>query len=153
MNEATIKQWIQQGIQQAASANRFTLGGIQRHTHNNVDSPYTFEPILTYVGIINYDGTYSLLPKGWTVVKDPANLGTYYITHNLGTVLYSCVASCFQSTNIFGVPVIEGFANEVDFTWGDVATGAKADTSFYFILTVINNKSTTLPSYVGSAVN
>lgn len=120
--------------------------------------------ILTYVGLVGSDGTAILLPRGWSIFKDTgAGNGIYYITHNLGNVLsdssaskisplYTCVASAAQSTNIYAVPVIEGFDNEVDFSWADIATGTKADTSFFFSLTVVNNRNTTVPKYYGTYV-
>lgn len=150
MIDPEIQAYVKQEIQRQNSVGRFQLTPIQRHIHNNIDSPYTFQPILTYVGLVGYDGTAILLPKGWKITKDAAFAGVYTVTHNLGTLLYGCVASASQSTNIYAVPVISAFQNEVDFTWGNVATDLSADTSFFFSLTVINNKSQTLPSYVGT---
>lgn len=168
MDDQAIKTLIQQEFQKSNSASRFQLTPTSSHNHDGINTPTTFQPILTYVGAIASDGTVLLLPQGWTVFKDTAaGDGIYYVTHNLsssrgggvstaslagGTAFYSCTASAIQSTNIFAVPVVSAFPNEVDFVWGDIATAAKADTGFNFILTVINNRKTTIPSYYGQYV-
>lgn len=166
MNQQDIQQvkaLIQSSQQYSDAKNRYTLSPINGHNHDGINSPTAFQPILTYVGAIGSDGTVLLLPQGWTVVKDGGLSGTYYVTHNLGgsdtanatrlTAFYSCVANAIQSTNIFAVPVISAFTNEVDFVWGDIATGTKADTGFNFALTVVNNKKTSVPAYYGTYVS
>lgn len=155
MDEQQVRVIVKQEIQAAASASRFQIGNIPRHIHNDTDSPLAFQPILTYVGLLGVGSatapvTVNILPKSWTVRYD--GTGEYTVIHNLGSsIIYSCVASAAQSTNAFAPPVISGFANEVSFTWGDISNpGAKIDTGFYFILTVVNNKDTKIPSYYGS---
>lgn len=151
-----IKQQIQQGIQQHASGARFGLSPIPRHIHNNVDSPYVFQPILTYIGVIGIGVanqnpvTINLLPKGWVV--NWISLGHYSVTHNLDTTQYGCVATAAQSTNVYAVPVVSSFKNITYFTWLDAATGFNADTGLSFTLTVIGNRNTQLPVYVGTQI-
>lgn len=148
-----LQKQIQLGVQAGAAGARFGLNAIPRHTHNNVDSPYVFQPILTYVGFIPYTGNVintvlqSLIPKGWTVVYN--GTGSYSITHNLNTTLYVVVASAQQSTNQIVSPVIEMFQNSFDVNWFDTNPVAQ-NTSFTFNLTVIGNRSQTLPTYVGT---
>lgn len=154
MNEQQIRALIKSEIQQAANANRFQLASIPRHIHNGIDSPTAFQPILTYVGMvgvpINTDPvTVNILPTGWTVRYD--GTGSYAIVHNLGTVNYITIATCAQSTNVFGAAVVEAFPNEVSIAWGDISTGTKADTGFVFTLTMYNNKRLTVPSYYGDS--
>lgn len=149
MIDQDIKNFVRQEIQASKAQDRFQLQPVQRHTHaGGADGPPVFQPAFTYVGLIGSTGEVLLLPKGWSVTYD--STGVYFITHNLGTILYGCVASAAQSTNIYAVPVIEGFENEVDFSWADVATAAKADTGFFFSLTIVGNKPAQPPQYYGA---
>lgn len=104
-------------------------------------------PTFTYAGFIPYDPldpTLGLvLPSGWTIEKYAT--GEFSITHNLGTELYSVVAVCAQSTNDIAIPVVNAFKNSVEIFWFDVGA---VDTSFFFTLTQINNRSMTQPNYV-----
>lgn len=148
MSSNQIQQMIQQEMHKYSQLNRFNVSNTQRHIHNNIDSPYTFQPILTYIGNISENGSVGLLPTGWSATSDEA--GSYTVTHNLGTVLYACVASSSDSGAIAN-PVVSHFANEVDFVWFQEL--GKTTTNFNFILTVINNKIQTLPTYYGGLVN
>lgn len=145
-----LQQFIRQEIQKVATANRFQLTSIPRHIHNEIDSPLTFQPILNYIGFVPYDGNIhgaaleTILPTGWTVTKN--STGNYTVKHNLGTILYSVVASASQSTNVKVSTVTTANANDVTFTWWD-ENGVAQDTSFNFVLVQINNKKTTLPTY------
>ena len=147
----SIDQKIQAGIQKASAANRFQLTSSQRHTHNDIDSPYVFQPILTYIGLILINGTIAApaagaypgtLPTGWTV--NHAGTGDYILTHNLNTTFYACVASPLGTTTAVSLAVS---TTQVEFAWFDTATQALTDTPFMFILTTINNKKTKLPTY------
>lgn len=145
---------IQQEIHKSQQAQRFNLNSIPRHTHNSIDSPAVFQPTFTYAGEIGSDGTVGLLPQGWTAVKN--GIGDFSIFHNLGTTLYSIVASAQQSTNIVVAATIESFENQIDFSWWNVqgtSVHAPADTSFTFLLTNISSKLTKFPIYYGSIVS
>ncbi len=147
MDEQKIRSIVRQEIQSSASGGRFGLNPIQRHTHNNVDSPYVFQPTFIYAGYVGSDGSVLLLPNGWTSSFDGSH--TYTVTHNIGSI-YIVNASPIQSTNHVCSPVIEPFSNSFDVSWFDV-NGSGTTTGFGFILTVINNKSMSNPIYVGTA--
>lgn len=149
MDTSQIQSLIRSEVQKISQVGRFGVSNTQRHIHNDIDSPYVFQPILTYVGEIGSNGTVGLLPQGWTVTYN--GTGSYSITHNLGTRLYSVVASAQQSTNSVVSPVLESFDDGFDANW--FTSSGAADTSFTFILVNINNKSTKLPSYYGSIVS
>lgn len=228
MTPEQIRQIVREEIQKSSSSSRFGLAPISRHIHNNIDSPFVFQPILTYSGLVgvgnsvtfvavtatgafvggevsatltvawpyqtgqftttfsngdsravNYtnssasvtwsgglsgaatvdmvaDGvkaiTVNFLPIGWSVDYDLSG-SLYTITHNLGTDFYAITANSAQSTNIYGAPVIEGFADSLTIKWADAQTGGGGiATGFYFTLTVINNKKNTVPSYYGTLV-
>ncbi len=145
------KQVAQEEMRAFNSAARFGQSPIQRHVHNNLDSPYALQTVISYIGVIFYDGTFGALPKGWSAIR--ASTGFYTITHNLGPdSFYVPLANAIQSTNAKVVTVISPFANEVDINWFDIGTGAATDTSFVFTITVVNNRSTQPPIYVGSLI-
>lgn len=74
--------------------------------------------------------------------------GQYLITHNIGTQLYAFVAIPTQSTNVVATCVTETLTDVVFVTWFDAASLTDpVDTSFEFILTQINNRSTQFPQY------
>ncbi len=153
MDEQQIRALIRQEIQAGDSSSRFQLHPIQRHIHNNVDSPFVFQPIATYIGIVVWNGVSLLgatLPKGWSVSRQ--NVGKYTVTHNLGaSVIYVVNAAANQSTNELATPVFTYLPDSFSVVWGGGAAGdvsfSFTDTSFSFVLTVINNRSTQLPSY------
>lgn len=155
MEKQEVLNLIQQQIQAASASARYQLTPVQTHTHDGINSPNVFQPILTYVGTVGSGSatspvTVNMLPVGWSVRYD--GTGIYAIVHNLGTNFYTLVANAYQSTNIFAVPVIETFENECSVVLADIATGLKADTGFTFSLTVVNNKKTTLPTYYGNFI-
>lgn len=145
-----LKQQIQQGIQQAASANRFQLSGIPRHVHNGIDSPVVFQPIITYVGLVSFLGISVFLPKGWTVAQGTVP-GNYVVTHNLGPgVLYtvSAIPSADSGSGHDSISYSIGSNNNnVDFFIFNTTTGAASVCDFQFTLTVVNNRSAQIPSY------
>lgn len=154
LTEQEIRAIIQQEIRSSATSSRFQVKSIDQHKHNNIDSPATYSPVLTYIGFVPSDGNVNggleyILPKGWTLLYN--GTGSYTITHNLGTMLYSVVVSATQSTNNVVAAVISPFANEFDSNWflsSDAIT--PTDTSFFFILTQINNKKSSLPQYISN---
>lgn len=136
--------------------NRFNVSSTQRHIHNNIDSPYVFQPILTYIGLINEDGSAAVLPNGWSSVRAG---GIYTITHNIESKTglinasfgapYSIVTQC-QGDGILSSFVQEGL-QVFTVEWKNPA-GVVFDTAFSFILTVVNNKSQQLPTYGGDLI-
>lgn len=52
MTPDQIRQIVRGEIKKNDSGSRFGLSPIPRHIHNNVDSPYVFQPILTYSGLV-----------------------------------------------------------------------------------------------------
>lgn len=147
MNEQDVRALIQQEIHKTSQSGRFNVTNTQRHIHNNIDSPYAFQPILTFVGSIGSDGTIFLLPKGWSASHD--DVGQYSIVHNLGTRQYSVVTSALQSTNVVAVPVIQPLLdNSFSINWFNTSPTIK-DTAFNFLLTNVNNKSQKIPTYYG----
>lgn len=155
MTPEQIRALVQSEIQQANAYARYQLTPVQTHTHDGINSPNVFQPILTYVGTVGSGSaidpvTVNILPVGWSITY--VSSGTYTIIHGLDTDFYTCVVNAYQSTNVFAVPVIETFAKETSIILADVATGAKVDTGFTFSLTVVNNKKTTLPTYYGNFI-
>lgn len=154
LTEQEVRAIIQQELRSNAASSRFQVKSIDQHKHNNIDSPATFTPILTYIGFVPSDGNINggleyILPKGWTLTYN--GTGEYTLTHNLGTMLYSVVATPTQSTNTVDAAVISPFTNSVDINWflSDAAITPQ-DTSFFFILTQINNKKSSLPQYISN---
>lgn len=69
-------------------------------------------------------------PAGWTSVRN--SLGSYTVTHNLGTTAYAPVVSAVGSTAVTArVPTIAN--NSVQVFTTD-ATGSLADSAFSFII-------------------
>lgn len=149
MDEQKTRQIVQQEIQKHASDARFTLNSIPRHIHNDIDSPYVFQPILNYAGIVVWNGVTVIgatLPRGWSVSY--VSTGKYIVTHGLpASAIYVVNAIANQSTNMLVAAVVTYFVGSFSITWGDT-TPAFYDTSFSFLLTVINNRSTQLPVYI-----
>lgn len=126
----------------SSQRDRFNLVNVQQHEHGGIGSRTVAQPTFTYVGQILNDGTPLLLPNTWTVTRD-GTAGDYSIVHNLGTNTYTCVASSGNNGAV-ATPVIGCDLNQVSFTWWE---GTKVDTTFNFILAVVNNKVTTPPTY------
>lgn len=153
MTPDQIKRLVRSEMQASSAAARFQLSSIPRHSHNSVDSPFVFTPILTYIGLILIDGTivppapgaaHGILPKGWIVEWGGSNTGDYLITHNLNSQFYTATASPLGTTTS---PTIAFSKNVIEFTFFNTATQVATDTPFFFILTVINNKKTLPPQY------
>ncbi len=153
MNEQQIRQLIQQEIQGHASSARFGLNSIPRHIHNNLDSPYVFQPILIYIGSIDGTGGVNLLPNGWTLA---GGVGVYTVTHNLGSdALYVVTASASAD---FGsgfdvVNISNPNGTSVTFQVFNPSTLSLSVCNFFFSLTVINNRSQQLPTYYGNMLS
>lgn len=156
MNDDRIRQIIRQEIQARDAHARFQLVPIQRHTHNNVDSPYTFQPVLTFGGYVRSDGNLTkatggviasgVFPVGWTVTKN--GTGLYQVNHNLGTQQYAVTAIPVDGAQ-FGT-ITSKIDDNFIFQGYNISAGAAvaADTNFSFILTLLANTSQTLPSYI-----
>lgn len=86
------------------------------------------------------------LSSGATANAAVEAVGQYSIIHNLGTMLYSFVAVPAQSTNLVVSPVVSAFANQVDINWFD-SSSTEQDTSFNFILMLLQGNSSSFPSY------
>jgi hypothetical protein len=138
-NEQQIIQMIQTEISKAGSNARFNVQGIPQHVHNNIDAPLVYQPILTYIGLVGLNGEVGILPTGWTVIYN--GTGNYSIVHNLNSFLYSVIAF---PVGVSAVGLATTDNNIAEFTWTD---GSAVDTPFYFILTQVNNKKVTLPTY------
>ena len=149
MTPEQIKALIRQEMRTNDSSNRFRLNPTNRHIHNNTDAPFVYLPYQLYAGFVPYDGDVngileSILPAGWAITYN--GTGDYTITHSLGTMLYSFVAIPAQSTNQVVSPVASSFANQVDIGWFD-STSTRQDTSFTFILMLLQGNSSAFPSY------
>lgn len=148
-----IRQMVRSEIEIQASAKRFGLVPIPRHTHNNVDSPFIFQPEITYVGIVDHNGIALLLPKGWTA-EQTAFSGVYKVTHNLppGTLyVVSAIASADSGSGHDSVSYSQGSdTSSISFFVFNTIAGTGVVCDFYFTLTVINNKSAQLPTYTGT---
>lgn len=166
MDEQQIRQIVREEIRGSDSSGRFGLNSIPRHIHNNIDSPFVFQPIMTFIGLIAADGVPAAIPSGWTVEIATVNLitNTYVITHNLDqqsssgvttdgspSALYSVVTQVEAVANQFYAPQVVEYKNLFTVNWYNSA-GSTEQISFNFILTLINNKSVTYPKYVGTSV-
>lgn len=124
----------------------FSLAKVPYHTHNGVDSPFSFEPTGLYVGWVISDGTFAFLPNGWSSVK--LSTGAYQITHNLNSLLYAVFTNSAQDTNhvvasIIAKPTPDTFTAD----WFLTTTAAASDTDFYFILAKIKNTNVLPATY------
>ncbi len=166
MDEQKIRQIAKQVAQEEMrsfnSNSRFGQSPIQRHIHNNIDSPFVFQPILTYIGAINSTGVPSLLPKGWTstLITAAGPSYAYQITHNLAsnsgstTGGFSSFYSVVASSQRIDIPVTVLVAERKDdffVAFANLAGGSET-ASFTFILTVVNNRNTQLPVYSGTLI-
>lgn len=117
---------------------QFGVNPVPFHTHNGIDSPVIKQPIYTYIGQVNDDGSPGpLFPPKWTVSRDSNS--NYIIVHNLGTTKYSFFATSI--TNV-AIPVFSSFfgnntstKNRAWMAWYD-HTGSKYHTAFMFIIVV-----------------
>lgn len=148
MDTNSLVSLIKQTVAGLQSAARFQLSPNNRHVHNNVDAPFVYLPYTMYGGFVPYDPTdgalESILPKGWTVSHD--GTGFYTLHHNLGTSIYSCVATATQSTNMVVSAVVSPFQNVTTIGWFDGSSAAQ-DTSFNFILMELTNSNASFPTY------
>ena len=81
----------------------------------------------------NITATTSVLPSGWTVVKN--STGNYTVTHSLGSALYTLVVSHYA-----GIPLVAVghniLANTFSVLSWNTTTDVAADSIFHFTLTV-----------------
>lgn len=144
-----IRNAMKEEIRISNSNLRFQLTPIHRHIHNGIDSPFIYNPILSYIGYVQLDGVVLAVPQGWSVLK--LSTGTYQITHNLNTDLYVAVVSPILSTTLPVASVTPG-RNLFDVQWTNTADNVNAravvDTTFAFIVVTTTNRKTAPPSYV-----
>lgn len=152
MNEERVREIIRQEIQQADSKNRFTLTPINSHTHDGINSPTAFQPIITYVGFIGTLGEAYYLPNGWSVTHP--GTGEYHITlpsTNDTLVLAMSASAVNQNTPplasfpLYVVTIVD--ENTFGFTWYDGLTNTGLDVLFFFSFTIANNRSAQVPTY------
>lgn len=142
-----VQQMIQQSIAKSSQAGRFNLQNVQQHEHGGIGSRPAAQPILTYIGIIEADGTVGLLPVGWSVTMN--GVGDFTVNHNLpSTALYTVVVSPAYSGGEVSVSIFVQPNFGVVIFDGNGAINA----GFNFIMTVINNKSTQPIRYAGILV-
>lgn len=126
-----------------AKLSQFGITPVPYHTHNGIDSPKlniisSFSGTTTYAGSLNADASVVFLPSGWTAtVGTGGGLGSYTITHNLGTTNYAVsytitVDLTITIGNISSVSansfVIRFYNQTGSISW------SRADTPFNFIL-------------------
>lgn len=149
MNPEQIRALVRQEIQANSSASRFSLNTIPRHIHNGVDSPFTFQPILTYAGSLLRDGGPFILPKGWSCSK--IGSGSYTVTHNFGSDVIYAVSAIpgldAQTIQYYRPPTTPGTINFYTLAIGGGGASA-VDSSFDFLITVVNNRSQSIPTYI-----
>ena len=149
MDEQKINNLIDKKLREYDAANRFRLAPNNRHVHNNVDAPFVYTPYAFFIGKIFSNGlTSEPFPKGWTVENDTT--GSYIVTHNLGPdVQYNVMVTpqinpLIASYPCCGVTVSDDVFQVLIF---DSALQTPLDNTFYFTLSVVNNKSDTFPNY------
>jgi hypothetical protein len=148
LTEAQIRRIVQSEMDGSRAESRFGLNPLQRHIHNNLDSPFVFQPILTYIGVINHVGVPVLLPKGWTM-QASGFAGVYTVVHNLGkSAFYAVTANAYNSSGTgYDTITVLPQENSVTFLVFDPATHGASVCDFNFILTVVNNRATQVPTY------
>lgn len=160
INEQQVRSIAQQEIQKNEVGSRFQVKPIQQHVHNNIDAPVTFQPILNYAGNVlagDFGVTNplpTLLPRGWSVSYVTAGplTGAYQVTHNLNTLSYG-VSPCASSEN---PATLSAVITNVELNPNNFlvlfynTSGSLIDCGFSFVLTQINNKKQTIPTYVVS---
>lgn len=149
-----IQQFVRQQIQQAASANRFQLSGIPRHIHNNVDSPFVFQPTATYVGKVLSSGDSSVpFPVSFSSIQ--VATGEYFVKTGFDETFYVpliCPSGNAISPSIFVSWIVETvtggtYGSGFYVTFFDTSTQTNTDTDFYFMVTNISNQSPIPPQY------
>lgn len=149
LNESQIRNIVRQEIATQQNGSRFGITPTSNHSHTGIDSPYVFQPVLTYVGRINADATVALLPTSWTVVN--SGTGIYTITHNLNTILYSVTANClFTGTrNVLQITNLSTDSFTVNTFFYNPTT--LENSGFAFILTNISNSIQAPVKYIGTS--
>lgn len=150
-SEQQIRAMMKDEIQKSNNSGRFNINPNQQLRQNPLNTSSTPTSVLTYVGLVLINGSTNppsagaaggVFPSGWTI--DHGSTGDYLITHNLGTGAYAVVASPIGTTTAVE---IESNDNQVEFTWFDTFSKAATSTPFFFILTVVNNRRTSFPTY------
>lgn len=139
-----VVQLVRQEIAKQNAASRYQLTPTSTHIHNGIDTPFVYNAIISYVGIIITSNLAATLPVGWTI----ANLGTGIteVTHNLGELdqMVWLATPIGAGGSTIPVPIVVPGPNVVDFSWFDVSAagaGAPVDTTFMFVGIQVNNKT------------
>lgn len=178
MDDQKIKNIVQQELRQWDSANRFRINSMNRHIHNNVDSPFVFLPYSIYTGCVPYlyditpgvneaNGLRIILPQDWSVYQayesvqftatplTGATSGTLTkVWDNVRATGYSLFITFSISGNQFTTPVTvtNGSASV---TWTDALPGDSDSVNALVLAigqyTVIHNLGSTGYSVVATA--
>lgn len=146
-DQAQVQQMIQQAIAKNSQTNRFNVQNQGRHIHNDIDSPLVFQPVLQYVGAVNFDGTPLLLPTGWTSSISGGTIFT--ITHNLNKSAYSVILTELFYYDISAMGQAGPGLNDFEVSWTESDGSTLLSSPFYFTLTDVTNKNQKPVSYYG----
>lgn len=149
MTPKQVQQMIQQALAKNSQANRFNMSFVPRHIHNNIDSPYALQPILSYGGNITATGSINFLPLSWSITHPMT--GTFVINHNLNTLLYVAYVVP-QGTEGVGVGIVQAL-NTLSISLFNVANLDPIDQPFTFMLTNLSNRTVKIPRYHGSLLS
>lgn len=148
-NEQNMRNIIRQEIASANNGSRFGVNPTSNHSHTGIDSPYVYQPVLSYIGHINADASAVLLPSSWTVVNSGA--GIYTVTHNLNTILYSVTANCFFAGTRDVLQVSNIGLNSFTVNTFFYNPTTLENSGFTFILTNVNNSVQAPVKYAGTS--
>lgn len=147
-DEQNIRRIVQDELQRQGNRDTFGVSAVPRHTHNGIDSPFAFDPVAIYGGIIITSDTPATLPKGWTL--EHIATGVTHVTHNLNDIdqIFWMAAPFGAGGATLPVPIIIPGPNLVEFNWFDANNAAAdIDTTFFFIGVQVNNQDTTPAQY------
>lgn len=148
---------IRQEIASANASSRYQLTPTTTHTHSGTDSPFAFQPVIAYAGIIVTCSSPSTLPTGWEFAR--LGTGSCQIANHLNEIdqLVWIASPIGAGGATLPVPIITVGTNTVtfpkangvvEFDWFD-ANGAAApvDATFYFVGIQVNNKKVAPQQY------
>lgn len=168
---AKIRQMIHQENYRANVQRQYKVADIPRHTHNGIDSPFIYSSVVSYIGLINENGTPALLPSGWSSVLQGTNPDYYYsITHNLGLEYTGSVVTTGSigtgANNTGPLYAVTVTSQDINFVFPLVnqydnsflvflyeSNSIPVKNAFSFNLTIINNKNSRVNNYYGSIVS